>query len=167
MKGNCTLLERWNGATWDLVSKRFSISGGDRDREVIEDDAFLDCPEGEGAECGDYKRRAPGSKMLGELTAEVAWNPRQDQDNPEKHHLFFQDYDSCEETYWRIRYPNEEATGEIYHAFIKALSRSDIQADETIRLTATLQPTGKFYTIADNITAVAVEGIPAPANSTL
>jgi len=59
------------------------------------------------------------------LTIEVAWNPRQDIDNSEKHHFFFSDYDSYEETYWKVRYPNEEGTGEVYRAFVKALSRGD------------------------------------------
>lgn len=72
MKGNCTRLERYNGSTWDLIARRVSISGPARSRETVEEELTIDCSPSGGT---STKRKAPGTKEIGDITVEVLWNP--------------------------------------------------------------------------------------------
>lgn len=72
MKGNCTKLERWNGTSWSLISKRVSITGPGRSRETVEEELTLDCSPTGG---NPYKLKSPGTRELGDISVEVLWNP--------------------------------------------------------------------------------------------
>jgi len=72
MKGNCTKLERWNGTTWDTISKRVSITGPGLSRETVEEELLIDCTSAGG---NPFKKKSPGTKEIGDISAELLWNP--------------------------------------------------------------------------------------------
>lgn len=72
MKGNCTRLQRYNGTTWDTISKRVSVSGPSLSRETVEEELVLDCATAGGA---GTKKKAPGTKEFGDISCEIIWNP--------------------------------------------------------------------------------------------
>lgn len=72
MKGNCSKLERWNGVSWDAISKRVSMSGPGLSRETVEEELVIDCDPAGG---NPFKKKSPGTKEIGDITLEILWNP--------------------------------------------------------------------------------------------
>jgi hypothetical protein len=72
VKGNCSKLERWNGASWDAISKRVSMTGPGLSRETVVEERVLDCLPSGG---NDFERKSPGTKMIGDISLEILWNP--------------------------------------------------------------------------------------------
>lgn len=160
MKGNCTKLERWNGTTWDLITKRSSIKGPSRMRETVEEPIVLDCQSGGG---GQTKKKAPGTKEIGDIEVEILWNPTVPKDaipgspgtpaieNAGNHHLFEDDFDNETATFWRVRHPDALGTGIIVHATVKEIGEPEYKPNETVMRSITLEPTGEFYVHENDI----------------
>ena len=141
MRGKGTLLKRYNGATWDTVSSIYSINGGGRVHEEIEDDDLLD-PE---AGTDVYRQKDPGSKVLNDITIELRWDPDPTATNDDNQHLLEEDYEASAASYYKVIYTDNGGTGEIWLAWVKELGDSEKLPNETVRRTITLTPTGEFY----------------------
>jgi len=149
MRGKGTVLHRWNGVdTWELVSSIYSINGGGRVHEEIEDDDLLDI----GLDPADlYRSKLPGSKVLNDITIEVRWDPDPTGTNEDNQDLFEVDYDNSASALWRVTYTDSDASGEIWEAWVKELGYTEKLPNETVRRTITLTPTGELYVIQKNI----------------
>jgi|GEM_PF-5542993 len=169
MKGNCAKLERWNGTTWDLISKRASITSPELSRETVEEDLTLDCP---GAGTGSAtKKKSPGTKEYGDLEVELIFNfngpvefaaaTETPLTNPENHHLFLKDFDKETATFWRIVHEDsDEPSGIMVHATVKTIGAAEYKPNETVKRTITLEPTGEFYKEGKAIEAMTVPAAP-------
>jgi len=79
-------------------------------------------------------------------------------ENDENHHLFEDDFENETATFWRIVHPNTAGTGVIVHATIKEVGEAEYAANETVKRTITIEPTGKYYKSGNAITD---EALPA------
>lgn len=75
-----------------------------------------------------------------QITAGVAG-----EENDENHHLFLDDFDKEVATFWRILHPNDAETGTIVHGTVKECGEPEYAANETVRRTMVIEPTGEFY----------------------
>lgn len=84
-------------------------------------------------------------------------------DNDENHHLFEDDFDKETATFWRIVHPNEAETGVLVHATIKDVGEPSYEANQTVKRTVVIEPTGEFYQAGNGIPDVVLPvGIVAP-----
>lgn len=74
-------------------------------------------------------------------------------ENDENHHLFLDDFDNETATFWRIVHPNDQVTGTLVHATVKEVGEAEYAANETVKRTIVIEPTGKFYKHGNQITA--------------
>jgi hypothetical protein len=148
MKGKCTVFSLLVGATWYQVTGLYSIGGGGRTREDIEDDDLLDC----GAE--DYRMSLPGAKKLNPVNVEYRWNPEQSSNNLTNQTYLETNFNSDTEFFIRVKYPDAVSTGEIWHVYIKELGDTEKASNDTVKRSVIFVPTGKYYILADGIDAI-------------
>jgi hypothetical protein len=143
MKGKCTTFSIWDGAAWDVVTGLYSIGGGGRTREDIEDDDLLDC----GAE--DYRMSAPGAKRLNPINVEYRWDPSSATTTNQE--LLETHFSADALIFIKVKYPDTAATGEIWHVYIKELGDTEKASNDTVKRSVIFMPTGQAYLLADSI----------------
>jgi hypothetical protein len=278
MKGNCTKLERWNGTTWDTISKRVSITGPGLSRETVEEELLIDC---EAAGGNPFKKKSPGTKEIGDISAELLWNPVvptgthqvetatglgtvsgagnaavtitaanvtgspvtynipvstgapavwmaevrtylstnaaaaalrdkfaisgtgaalvltshvpqandttlnvaiatgtatgitaaatsantvpgvAGEENDENHHLVLVDFEKETATFWRVVHPNTQGTGVLVHACVKEVGEPSYEANQNVKRTIVIEPTGEFFKEGNSIAAEVLPSNPA------
>lgn len=144
MKGKGTVLSRYNGTTWDIVTEIYSINGGGRLREDIEDDDLLD------AATEVYRKKAPGSKFIQPYSIEIRWDPRIAAQGANQD-LLLSDYDSNALSYFRIKYTDAENSGEVFKGYVKELSDVELVPNGTVRRTVVLMPDGSLFVYQEDI----------------
>lgn len=86
-------------------------------------------------------------------------------ENDENHHLFIDDFQNETATFWRIVHPNNAGTGVMVHATVKEIGEAEYAANETVKRTIVIEPTGEYYKEGNQIAAeVLPADIPAPQN---
>lgn len=278
MKGNCSKLERWNGTSWDAISKKVSMTAPSLTRETVEQELVIDCDPAGG---NPFKKKSPGTKEIGDISLEILWNPVlptgthqvetatgagtvtvagnalvtitaagvtgspiafnipvptgsptiwmsavrtylltnaaaaalrdkyavsgatdkliltshvpqandsslnialatgtatgitgaptsahttpgvAGEENDENHQLFEIDFQLETATFWRIVHPNAAGTGCIVHATVKEIAGEEYTANQNVKRTVTLEPTGEFYKAGNAITAEVLPSTPA------
>lgn len=156
-KGLGTTIKVWNETlevpVWATIAQVYNITGGELTREDGEDaDTFLDSD----SPGGDFRKRAAGTKTIGDLELDLAWEVTQT--STKGHKLLHDLYASGAERYFKIKYPNDAETGEIYHAFVQSIGEKNVEPDSTIRLPVTLRPTGKYHHLSNDIDDVELPG---------
>ena len=73
------------------------------------------------------------------------------EENEENHHLFEEDFHDETATFWRILHPNTAGTGVLVHATVKEVGEAEYAANETVKRTMVLEPTGEFYKCGNEI----------------
>ncbi len=85
------------------------------------------------------------------------------EENDENHHLFEDDFEAETATFWRIIHPNDAATGVLVHATVKEIEGETYEANQTVKRSITLEPTGQYYKRGNAIEEEALPGtIEAP-----
>lgn len=161
MKGNCTTVARYNGATWDVISNRTSVTGPQRDRASIDQPLTLDCG---GTENG-YQKKNVGTKMAGDITIDVVWDP-ETASNAHNHDLLEVDWAAGNAAVWRITYPDTVGSGFLVEATVKTLGEPQCTPDEDVVVTFTLQPTGRWILLEDDVDSNDLSGAPASVATT-
>jgi len=72
-------------------------------------------------------------------------------ENDENHHLFEDDFENETATFWRIVHPNTVESGVMVHATIKEVGEPEYSANETVKRTVVIEPTGEYYKSGNNI----------------
>ena len=78
-------------------------------------------------------------------------------ENDQNHHLFEDDFENETATFWRIVHPNDAATGVLVHATVKEVGEANYEANQNVKRTITIEPTGAYYRSGN---AIADEELP-------
>jgi hypothetical protein len=85
------------------------------------------------------------------------------EENDEFHHLFEDDFEDEVATFWRIVHPNDAGTGVLVHATVKEVGEPSYEANQNVKRSMVLEPTGEYYRAGNAIESEVLPGtIEAP-----
>lgn len=153
MKGRNTVFSVHDGAAlpgaFITIAKVYSIAGGNRSVEKVEDDDLLDASE--------VRLSEPGAAFHSDLVVELQFDPA-DAD-ASNHNELEAVATATEERFFKVKYPNAEESGEIWHGYISDIGTPDILPNAHVRRRVTITPTGKSYIKQDDIDAAVLPSV--------